>query len=330
MLALSEIKGQNNAVRYLTKCLSSGRITNGYLFTGPEGVGKALTARAFISSLICPDRDQHRRPCMVCSSCRRIEAMEHPDVKWVLPEKKENVKKKSVKIEQIRNVIEVLSLKPYEAPLIACVIEDAHLMTTEAANALLKVLEEPPGNAMIILLTSKKELLLPTVISRCSEVRFLPLAVGDTRDIIMSGSPGIGEETATFLAYFSQGSPGAALSMIEEDLESRKNEILDLMELILQSKLGSCMIWDTNDAEQIAKDLEILIMLLRDAAVAREGTYESVLNKGITSADVFRIFEGYSIDKIYQIAERAITLKFALSGNVNPKLVAQALPGMLK
>ncbi|MFQ5952384.1 MAG: AAA family ATPase, partial [Candidatus Omnitrophota bacterium] len=98
-----------------------------YLFFGPEGVGRALTAKAFLMAVM------------------NIDRLDHPDVIWINPGKN-----KKIKIEEVRKVRDVLNLKPYEAPVNACVIEEAHMMTVEASNALLKVLEEPPEQITVL------------------------------------------------------------------------------------------------------------------------------------------------------------------------------------
>lgn len=283
MNLLADIKGQNNAVRFLSGSLSSGRIANAYLFSGPEGVGKALAARLFLMELM------------------RTSSVEHPDILWIKPEK-------SIKIEQIRQAREKLSLKPYEKPYSACVIEDAHLMTLEGANALLKVLEEPPGKSLLILITSKKELLLPTIVSRCASVPFQPLALDDAAQIV-SRSAGVSAEEALFLSRFSGGSPGRALEMIKSDIPGRMREIFSILSGVDRKNAGSAD-WDTEDKDSLTRDIELILMIARDAASGKKAP---------------GIFGEMDIDGIYNAVERLIDLKKALEGNVNPKLVAPLL-----
>ena len=203
------------------------------------------------------------------------------------------------------------------------------MMTVEASNALLKVLEEPPGQSLLILVTDKKELLLPTVVSRCTEVGFRFLPVTEARDIILRAAADVSEETAEFLAYFSQGSPGRALTMIEQGLEKRKNEIIALVDEIVKEKNPFCCNWNKESKDRLLEDMEMLIMIFRDTAMGKQGLREMMLDKGIAGTDMYRFFETYSIEEIYGIIERLIKMKISLAGNVNPKLVAQALPGCL-
>ena len=322
MLLLSGIKGQSNAVRYLSSSLSSGRTASSYLFYGPRGVGRASCARAFAAEIFCLERTRDGA-CGMCPACRKVESELHPDLMWIRPEKN-----KAIKIEQIRKAREKLSLKPFESPAGFCVIEDAHMMTQEASNALLKVLEEPPGDSILALITDKKELLLQTVVSRCSEVRFRPLPAADTVEIIKARADGISEDDASFLASFSQGSPGAALAMMEEGLLLRREQLASLVSEAMREENPSCLNWDTADRNLLIEDLDMLIVFIRDAALGGAGMEEMALDKRIAATDMYRRLSGYTPGGLYRLAGRLIGMKAALAGNVNPKIAAQALPGL--
>jgi DNA polymerase-3 subunit delta' len=295
-----------------------------YLFFGPEGVGRALTAKAFLAAIMCRAAKDPHEACLGCPTCMRVNELSHPDIMWV-----NAGKNKKIKIEDIRKARDILNLKPYEASLNACVIEDAHMMTQEASNALLKVLEEPPAGSLLILISSKKELLLPTVISRCTEVRFNPLPVDQAKDIIMNCSE-LDEESAYFLAYFSEGSPGKALEVVKEGVLRRKEDLAGALKRIAMEKDASCLTWDQERKDVILEDLELLIMFFRDIVLGKEGLQEFVLDKNLIDTEMYRFFKEYPVEKISNIIEKLISLKQALLGNVNPKLVAQALPGYLK
>jgi DNA polymerase III subunit delta' len=318
MILLKDVRGQSNAVRYLAGSLSSGRAASSYLFTGPRGVGRALTAKAFIAEMACSSSGA----CGICRDCRRIDSVEHPDVLWIKPEKN-----RAIKIEQVRAARDTLSFKPYELPFGVCVIEDAHLMTTEAANALLKVLEEPPGGALIVLITDKKELLPSTVVSRCAEVRFCSLTAGDTESIIAERSD-VDGSTARFLAQFSQGSPGTALEMIGEEVLARKDALMRMVEEAAGEENPFLMSWDTEDRNVLLGDIEMLIMSLRDIMMGKEGMEERMLDRSLSGTSAYRVFEGCFADRVYHMVEKLVAMKLALEGNMNPKLAAQALPGI--
>jgi DNA polymerase-3 subunit delta' len=297
MISLKNILGQRNAVRFLSGNIASGRIANGYLFSGPDGVGKALAAKAFLASLICSN-GQGKEACGVCPVCAKVSSGTHPDVLWIKPEKN-----KKIIVDDIRRIKEQLCLKPYEAPRAAAVIEDAHMMNAFSSNALLKVLEEPPGSSLIILLTNKRELLLPTVVSRCMEVRFGPLPQEDTVRILASGS--MDGERARFFAYLSGGSPGKAAEMAGGTWLQRREEIA---ERIARIERREVIHWDTEEKDKLIEDAELSIMMLRDAA----------FGKGV--------FSGYSVDRLYEIISRIADLKKSLEGNANPKIVSRVFP----
>lgn len=324
MVLLKDIKGQDNAVKFLVNCVESGRIPNAFLFSGPEGVGRALAAKALVAALFCRGTEGHGGPCGSCPVCRRVEALQHPDLLWIKPEKN-----KLISIDEIRKAKNSLALKPYEAPFSVCVIEDAHMMRQEAANAMLKVLEEPPSGALLILISGKRELLLPTVVSRCFEVRFRCLSVKDTRDIILR-RPGAQEGSAEFLASLSQGSPGRAIEMMEEGLLERREELFSTLENVVSSAEAALLSWDDETKDGLMEDIELMLLFMRDAALAKEGLGEKALDKAAAKSGALAVLKEFPLDKIHRITERLVGLKQALAGNANPKIAAQALPGLFK
>ncbi|MDD5634800.1 MAG: DNA polymerase III subunit delta', partial [Candidatus Omnitrophica bacterium] len=326
MITFKDIKEQDNAIKYLSACIGSGRIPVSFLFSGPEGVGRALTAKALIMSLFCQGKTDGVTPCLSCVVCHKIDSGVHPDVIWIKPHEKNS----NIKIEEIRSLRDALNLKPYESSWSVCVIEDAHMMTVSASNALLKIMEEPPGNSLIILITSKKELLLPTVVSRCSEVRFNSLSIKTAKDIIMDKKPDLDERAAYFLAYFSQGAPGKALELAGSEVSKRRDLLMEFMKNIAREKELSCLTWYTEDGDDLIDDIELVIMFLRDIIMAREGLGDRVLDKEIVNTEMYDFFGKYTIGHIYTVVERLINMKNSILGNVNPKLVAQVLPMQFK
>lgn len=322
MQSLKDIKGQDNAVRFLSRSISSGRLASSYLFAGPRGVGRALTAKVFIKILLCKEREDSF--CGICPSCRKVEEGEHPDVLWIKPEKN-----KSIKIAEVRKIRDILNLKPYEASLSVAVIEDAHMMTSEAQNALLKVLEDTPEESIIILISDKKELLLPTVVSRCSEVRFSLLPIPDAKEIIMKETD-LPPEEATFLSYYSQGSPGMAIGLVEEGVAERKEKLISIIGDIAREEYSSLLNWDTENKDTLIEDIDLLVIFFRDIALGKEGMEDLILDKDLVNSEGYTFFKTWNVKELQEVVERLIKIRKALAGNVNPKLVAQALPGAIK
>lgn len=205
----TQLLGQEKAKRLLRRSLAAARIPHAYIFKGPEGVGKRLFARGVAAALNCRDLTGVGA-CGVCSSCKKFRTLNHPDFMVVRPEKG------VIKIDQIRRLTRELSYPPYESTLRVVVIEDVHTMRREAANSLLKTLEEPPENNLLILTAEASHEILPTLTSRCQVIPFSQLSIDDTMTILVSH--GIDRETAVLLARLSEGSPGKALLFQKTDM----------------------------------------------------------------------------------------------------------------
>lgn len=194
-----EIYGQEKTVSLLRSGLRRGDLPHALLFTGPRGVGKFSTALLFAAGALCP----HGEP-DGCVSCRKVAAGVHPDLHVLEPEGL------SIKVEQVRGLEAELSGKALESPCKVAIIDDADVMTREAANAFLKTLEEPGPGTYIVLVCESKENLLPTVVSRCREVRFTSLGRKDLERFLVERE-GLREEEAQRTAKRSGGVFGRAL-----------------------------------------------------------------------------------------------------------------------
>jgi len=320
---LKELKCQDTAVKFLKNSVMAGRTASSYLFTGREGVGKATAVKGFIKILMCENSSQDADACGVCPTCIRVDSCSHPDLNWIAPAKNGRIKIDTIRVARSR-----LYLKPYESRVLVCVIEQAHMMTQEASNALLKVLEEPPGEAMIILTSNKKDLLSATVISRCTEVRFSSLSISDTKDII-EGITDVGSQTAELLAWFSQGSPGKGVEAAAEGILERKTAVLKQLKEIASNVNYTCMNWDSDDKNTIINDLELMIMLLRDFSVSSEHLDNMVLDKEVLIQEDESSKEYYTAETSGRIINALIRIKRSLYGNINPKIVAGALPSLM-
>lgn len=177
VVAFRDLGVEDTAVRLLERSLAAGRVGHAYLFTGEEPGPLERVARAFAQALLC-DRPV-RGPaegtwdgCNDCPACRRIEHGTHPDVHWIRPESKLRV----ITIDQVRELSREIFLKPHEGKWKVGVIVEADCLNAQAANALLKTLEEPPAQSVLVLLTAQPGRLLDTIVSRCLRVRFAPRA----------------------------------------------------------------------------------------------------------------------------------------------------------
>ena len=160
-------------LRLLQRHLAQGRVPSAFLFTGPEGVGKRLTAFEVAKALNCERLAEEA--CDQCEQCRRIDRRVHPDVHELTPQGA----LEAIRIDEIRQVMSRIALRPFMARVQVVILDGADRLTEEAANSLLKLLEEPPGHARLFLLASQPTRCLPTIVSRCEMVRFwrLPSAL---------------------------------------------------------------------------------------------------------------------------------------------------------
>jgi DNA polymerase-3 subunit delta' len=302
----------------LARSLATGRLAHAYLFLGPEGSGQVETARHFAKSILC--EHERERPCGVCSQCRRFESGNHPDVAWVEPDGN------AIKIAQVLELQRAFSRKSMENVTKVYVLKQAEKMTTEAANALLKFLEEPTTKVVAILIAESKSKLLPTVISRCQILTF------DRRPVEQVAAQleaeGIPKSRAKFLAYLKQ-SVGAAkefaagerfaeiLSLVvqltEEVVSRRGNPLFTLQEKVIKPGWSSaeveglldCLAWWYRDLLQVSLGLP--------SAVAADGHMERYRSQ----------VAQYRSDQWVQMIEIVLTTKKRLQGNANVQLTLE-------
>lgn len=161
MAGFQDIIGHEEIIEHLKNAIKTGKISHSYLFSGEPGCGKKLLASTFAATLQCEEGGTE--PCQKCDSCKRAMKRNHPDIIMVNHEKPG-----TISIDEIRKqVVHDVSIRPYYSHYKIYIIADAEMMTVQAQNALLKTIEEPPEYAVIMLLTSNADILLPTILSRC-------------------------------------------------------------------------------------------------------------------------------------------------------------------
>lgn len=222
-MSFKEIIGHRRPVRLLQKAVLNDHLPQAYLFLGPEGIGKRLTALNLAKALNC--EEEKGDCCDKCLSCRRIEGLNHPDVPVICPDGQ------FIRIDKIRQLQRSLSYRSYEGKKRVCILDGADWMKAEGANALLKTLEEPPPDTLLILLAMERDHLLPTIVSRCQQVRFTPLPM-DQMVEELTRRLSLEQREAKTLAELSQGSLGRALEIFDHEVwEKRPGIIQALMDL---------------------------------------------------------------------------------------------------
>ncbi len=252
MSETQQLYGQSQAKNLLTRSIAADRLAHAYLFRGPDGVGKQLFAKRLAAIINC-NQSEGFVACGTCSSCKKLAAGSHPDFVLVSPQKG------AIKIDQVRALIKSLSFAPYEAKTRVVVLEDIHTMRAEAANSLLKTLEEPPENNILILTADTAGNVLQTIISRCQSIPFYSLTTDETVTILMAQEDELDLDTAHLLARLSEGSPGKGLLFYKKDL------------IPLWQKLTSLLVEPESNSDKNSG--KVLLMAERIAALKEDLPY---------------------------------------------------------
>lgn len=203
MVGFNNIIGHEEIIRHIKNAIKTGKVSHSYIFTGEPGSGKKLLAATFAMTLQCEERGTE--PCQKCDSCKKAIGKNHPDIIMVNHEKPG-----TISIDEIRDqVVNDVAIKPYCSPYKIYIVADAEMMTIQAQNALLKTIEEPPEYAVIMLLTSNADSLLPTIQSRCVRLDLKVVDDSLVKKYLMERLH-VPDYQAEIDASFAQGSIGRA------------------------------------------------------------------------------------------------------------------------
>jgi DNA polymerase-3 subunit delta' len=258
--------------------------------------------------------------CGVCPSCRKVEAGNHPDIHLLspLPDKRD------ISIDQLREMQRELSLRPYEAPRKVCILDPAERLNVNSANSLLKTLEEPPGNALIILLTENAGMLLSTVRSRCQLIRFAPLSPEHMLTLLERS--GMTPEAAALVAPMSGGSMQKARELDNELLVTRREMVLSRVSQMNIQQIAS--VFDASEElsgnrEATLELLDMLLSFFRDAVHLGAGSGE-IVNRSSRPA-IESIAARRSFPRTIEMLERIYETRRDVQRNANPKLALDHL-----
>ncbi len=245
--------GHEWAVDMLHQHAARGDVRHAYLFCGPPGLGRRTLALRLAQALNCEKPIAAGIPCGTCRDCKQIEAMRHPDLNVIEPTDKDLNPDPNgeIRVQQIRNLQKAIVLKPYQSKYRVAVFTRFEKANINAANALLKTLEEAPAHAILLLTADTPEQLLPTIVSRCEILRLRPLPVGAVESDLIER--GLDEERARLLAHISGGRPGYARRLMDDAtvLEKREERLNDLQALLPAPRVEKFAY-----AEKLAKDKE--------------------------------------------------------------------------
>lgn len=281
-MALAAVEGQQRAVEALRSALRLDSVHHAYLFGGPDGVGKELTAVGFVQALFCPQAPEEG--CGACSTCLRVAGGNHPDVVWVMPEAEQIARKRAgrsdftgapsafIRVEQVRALQERLAYRALEGTRKVALLLEAHQLNAQAQNALLKTLEEPPGEATLILVTASPDRLLPTIRSRCAKIPFGPLPLEVVARHLKTAHR-YEPAAASLAAAMGGGSLARALAVDLEGLGARREVIQHFEEVRAEDARTVLRFAERFGASREDADacLRILGLWVRDLALVRGG-----------------------------------------------------------
>jgi len=359
-MPLNNILAQPHAVKILSNVLHSQKYAQAYIFAGPDGTGKMLSALTFAKAINCHHPEIDARPCNSCPSCKKIDLFLHPDIKYLFPIpnfdftdtgelKKEReieqynayieTKRKTpyndyrfdtvtaIRIEQIRGLLNTIIMGCHEARTKVIIIEDYDKMTTQASNAFLKTLEEPPPDTLFILTCENAQKLLPTIRSRCNTIVFneIPPDVIETylrENLICEGSK------ARLYSRLANGSLARALCLYYEDNLAVMDMTVDFLKVVTEKDDMAFMNWVDTYFSKTVKNTDIFADFIKYLSL----WLTDVVIYPITPSEV--VFANHTdlIERFMSIyttdADRSRQLSIALNtyleksfGNVSIKLI---------
>lgn len=362
-MAWNTLIDQQRAVEALRRSLASGRVAHAYLFHGPDGVGKRATALVFARALLCERGGD--TPCDRCLACTKTSRMLHPDVHVLFPypadvderdvaerlrrmaenpyaaidfvrrpsltdPSKASNKQASYQVARINGEVRrVMSFKPVEGRYKIAIMTDADLLRTEAANAFLKLLEEPTPQTVFVLTTSRPDRLLPTILSRCQRIRFDPLSP-ESIEAALVEREGLEPAAAATLARMADGSYTRALDLAQnEELMASRQLVLDYLRYAYARNVDRLadLIEEMNKAgrERLKGMMGLLLAWIRDLMLFRTmGPGAPLVNTDQVEA-VARFCQNLpdaDLDAMVALVEQAIEL---IERNVHSGLVLTAL-----
>jgi DNA polymerase-3 subunit delta' len=318
-----DMLGHQWAVELLQGHVARSEVRHAYLFTGPQGVGRRTLAIRLAQALNCQQPSASGVPCLQCRTCQQIARMEHPDLAVIAADQVGG----TLKVDQVRELQHSLSLAPYAARYRVAILlrfEEAHI---SAANALLKTLEEPPQQVVLILTAESAETLLPTIVSRCEVLRLRPLSLQEVSQGLQDRW-GIAAEESHLLAHISGGRPGYALRLHQnpELLQQRAAWLDEHARMLASSRVERFAYAEalSKDRGALSASLQVWASLWRDVMIQASGAAAPIANLD-RSEEVGILAERFGMDgacQILAVLNRTLDL---LGRNANARLASEVL-----
>jgi DNA polymerase III subunit delta' len=317
-----KLVGNEWAVDMLQKHVVNGTTRHAYLFAGPPGLGRRTLAVRFAQALNCQTPVAPGIPCGECRDCRQIEAMQYADLTVIQAEAEGG----TLKVDQIREARRSLTLKPYQANYRVALFLRFQEANDNAANALLKTLEEAPSYAVLILTADNPEQLLPTIVSRCEVLRLRPLQVDQVQKELENR--GVEGDRAKLLAHISGGRFGYAQRLIEDAalLGSREERLNDLQSLISASRVEKFAYADelARDKESMRQAVLVWLSYWRDVMLRTAHASTPLVNvdRNVEIEDLAQRLDLPMARRVVSSLEQVLE---KMERNVNSRLLAEVL-----
>jgi DNA polymerase-3 subunit delta' len=321
------IVGHEHAVDILRRTLAAEQVRHAYVFVGPQHIGKSVLAQRFAQTLLCTGGADPQiaplDPCNTCLSCRKVLHGNHPDIHIIArpPDKQ------AILIEQIRLLQSDAARRTLEGRRNIFIIQDAHEMNLQAANCLLKTLEEPEADVILLLTVPETGLLLPTILSRVQLITMQLLPVTQIKSALVQQWE-VEPDEADLIAALSAGRMGWAVQAVEDDemLTERKEQLDLLTKALTASKVQRFEIVQRfgTDGDKIRSLLELWLLWWRDLVLAANGCLDLTVNvdrRDLLKAQAAKIGSSEAQRMIRTILQTQETL----AQNVNPRLTLEVL-----
>jgi len=329
------IIGHQKISEFLQKSLDNDKISHAYLLAGPEHIGKSLMAKKFMATILCHDYHKNAKiladkiPCGQCVFCTQLAKGIHPDVYFL----KKEEDKKNISVEQVREMQKFLSLTSFLNSYKIALIENAEQMSESAQNALLKVLEEPTKNTLIILLCPDSNLLLPTIVSRCQLVKFYPVSQDEISHHLIS--LGASREQARLYSTLANGQIGLAINFFQNPelftayLGQTEMFLSNFTANLVQkfSNLDNSLQDFKGNIEKnsyLLGELKLWESILRDILMCKQGLISFLANLHFQNS-LEKIAARYSTLEIISFLNQLKQIKKYLTYNINPRLAVENL-----
>lgn len=327
-----QVVGQHRVVSLLQRSLERGVVAHAYLLVGPPHVGKMTLASNLAQALNC---EAEPPPCSECASCQKIALGKHADVQIIgLTQNRDSAEAKpqvEISIDQIRQMQHSASLPPFEGRYKVFIIDKAERLSTEAANCLLKTLEEPVDKVIFILLTASDRLLPATVVSRCQRLELSPMAATEV-EAALNSSWGIEPQKAKLLARLCHGCLGWAVSAaLDDDLLKLRAKRLDRLFDITDADYEERFAYAAQLAAQfsqtrgsVEEELDLWLDSWRDLLLVKAECSDITTNVD-RLARLIEVARSYSLTQIKAVISSLQAAGEQLRQNANPRLVLEVL-----